>query len=146
MIREAEEKEYGELIRIAEEDGFEHPRKINLLWIQNRSILGDRFYLYEENNKILGFVCFQPEFSNGSRLHYISVRKSEQGKGVGSALLEEVEKMTVKHEKSKLYLWVHQKNKQAIKFYLKHDFDFAGIFINKYGEGENALLMCKELK
>ena len=36
-------------------------------------------------------------------------------------------------------------NKKAINFYLKHEFDFSGIFLDKYGEGENALLMMKRL-
>lgn len=144
-IREANVKDFLELVKISEEDGFEHPRKVSLLWMQNRYISGDRFYLFEENNKILGFVCFQPQFSDGSRLHYISVRKGEQGAGIGTALIEEVENMTRNHEKKKLYLWVHQRNRKAIGFYFKHDFDFAGIFLDKYGKGEHALLMCKEL-
>ena len=162
-IREANIKDFPELMKISGEDGFEHPRKVSLLWMQNRYIYGDRFYLFEasteksddslslshkkcaQDGKILGFICFQPQFSDGSRLHFIAVRKSEQGKGVGTALIEEAEKMTQHHEKKKLYLWVHEKNKNAIRFYLKHEFDFSGIFLNKYGEGENALLMVKEL-
>jgi ribosomal protein S18 acetylase RimI-like enzyme len=73
------------------------------------------------------------------------VLKEEQGKGIGSQLLEEAETMTRNHSKNKLYLYVHQKNKQAINFYFKHDFNFSGIFLDKYGEGEHALLMCKNL-
>lgn len=125
--------------------GFKHPNKLNLDWIKNRLALGDRFCIFESEGKILGFMCFQPDFSQGSRLHFISVLKEEQGKGVGSALIEEAEKFTRNHGKNRLYLYVHQKNKKALRFYLKHGFDFSGIFLDKYGKGENALLMVKDL-
>lgn len=145
QIREAVEKDFQELVEIAENDGFKHPNKMTVDWIKKRCLAGDRFYVFEQAS-ILGFICFQPEFSLGSRLHFLSVKKDEQGKGAGSALLEEAEKMTRNHGKNKLYLYVHQKNKKAIGFYLKHEFDFSGIFLDKYGDGENALLMVKELR
>lgn len=146
MIKEVDEKDFFQLIEVSSSDGFEHPKSITLAWIQNRIMLGDRFYAFYENNKILGFVCFQPQFSSGSRLHYLSVRQDEQGRGIGSVLLEEAEKLARNHSKNKLYLWVHQKNKKALAFYLKHGFDFSGIFLDKYGEGGNALLMVKKLE
>ena len=145
MIREAKEKEYEELVKIAENDGFEHPNKLNLEWIKKRVNQGDEFYVFSEDSKIIGFVCFQPDFARGSKLHFISVLREEQGKGVGKKLVEKIEELTRNLGKNKIYLYVHQKNKKAIDFYLKNDFHFSGIFLDKYGEGEHALLMCKNL-
>jgi len=170
LLREATEADFEEIVEISKSDGFEHPNTPTLEWVKNRCVLGDRFYVYvgdapkscisehsenqtkkpedfrgEELGDIKGFICFQPKFARGSRLHFLSVSQSEQGKGIGSALLEEAEKMSRNHEKNLIYLYVHQKNKKAVNFYLKQGFNFSGIFLDKYGEGENALLMCKKL-
>lgn len=142
MIRKAEKTDFEKMIEIAKNDGFEHPDMPNLDWIKSRIKLGDEFYVY---GNVLGFICFQPQFSRGSRLHFISVMKSEQGKGIGGSLVSYVGGLTRKFGKNKLYLYVHQKNQKAIDFYLKHKFAFAGIFLDKYGEKEHALLMCKEV-
>lgn len=144
MIQKAVEKDYDKFPEIVENDGFSHPNKFSLDWVYNRIKLGDEFYVYFDG-KIKGFMCFQPEFSNNSRLHFISVLKQEQGKGIGTTLVEKAVELTRKLGKTKLYLYVHQKNKKAIDFYIKKGFCFSGIFLDKYGESEHALLMRRDI-
>ncbi len=145
MIRKAQEKDFSELLKIAMNDGFKHPNEMSLEWVNTRIKRGDEFYVYENERGVVGFICFQQQFSKGCRLHFISVMKEEQGKGIGTALVEKTKLLTRDLGKDKLYLYVYQDNKKAFNFYMKHGFNFSGIFLDKYGEGEHAFLMCSNI-
>ena len=70
-------------------------------------------YVYEDNQKILGFIGINGEYIEG-----IFVSEAMQSQGIGKILLN-----YVKETRSKLLLNVYQKNAQAISFYQREGFE-----------------------
>ena len=142
-IIQTDEKDFPAMIEIAKNDGFSHPNQLNTDWLKKRLSEGDIFFITEEKN---GFVSLQKKFASGAKLHFLSVKKQAQHKGIGTALIKKIEEETKKLGFKKLFLYSHQKNFDAIRFYTKLQFYVDGIFIDKYGPGQNAILMCKDLE
>ena len=69
-------------------------------------------YVYEDNQKIQGFIGLNGEYIEG-----IFVSEAMQSQGIGKRLLN-----YVKNTKSKLILNVYQKNTPAISFYQREQF------------------------
>lgn len=71
-------------------------------------------YVYEDeySNQIDGFIGLNDNYIKG-----IFVKEATQSKGIGKQLLDYVKKF-----KSTLNLRVYQKNKKAVKFYLREKF------------------------
>ena len=71
-------------------------------------------YVYEDeySNQIDGFIGLNENYIEG-----IFVKEATQSKGIGKQLLDYVKKF-----KSTLNLRVYQKNKKAVKFYLREKF------------------------
>lgn len=69
-------------------------------------------YVYEDNQKILGFIGINGEYIEG-----IFVSEAMQSQGIGKILLN-----YVKETRSKLLLNVYQKNAPAISFYQREGF------------------------
>ena len=70
-------------------------------------------YVYENDNKIQGFVGLNDEYIEG-----IFVSDEMQAQGIGKLLLD-----FVKEKRMKLHLNVYQKNIRAINFYQREDFE-----------------------
>lgn len=79
-------------------------------------------YVYEDENKIQGFIGLNGYFIEG-----IFVRSEEQSKGIGRQLLD-----FVKEKKGRLSLSVYQKNTRAVRFYRRE-----GFWIQAEGVDEN---------
>ena len=73
-------------------------------------------YVYENDNKIQGFVGLNDEYIEG-----IFVSDEMQAQGIGKLLLD-----FVKEKRMKLHLNVYQKNIRAINFYQREDFEIRG--------------------
>ncbi len=146
-IREARDVDFPEMVDIVKNDGFPHPLPTTLEWLLKRKALGDKFFVVDgQNKKPTGFASLQEKFALGAKLHYLSVRKEQHHKGIGTALVKKIEDEAKAIGKDRLYLYTHQKNFEAIRFYSKLNFYIVGIFIDKYASGENALLLCKDLR
>lgn len=78
----------------------------------SESLLQAEVYVYESNNKILGFVGLDGEYIAG-----IFISSSSQSRGVGKKIMD-----YVKTKREKLYLNVYVKNKRAIHFYKRESF------------------------
>lgn len=86
-------------------------------WINNfdlvKSMIKEsEIYIYEENNKILGFIGLSENYIAG-----IFIDKEFRNKGIGKNLLD-----YAKDKKDKLYLNVYEKNNKAMNFYIKNQF------------------------
>lgn len=86
-------------------------------WINNfdlvKSMIKEsEIYIYEENNKILGFIGLSENYIAG-----IFIDKEFRNKGIGKNLLD-----YAKDKKDKLYLNVFEKNNKAMNFYIKNQF------------------------
>lgn len=73
-------------------------------------------YVYENDNKIQGFVGLNDEYIEG-----IFVSDEMQSQGIGKFLLD-----FVKEKRMKLHLNVYQKNIRAINFYQREGFEIRG--------------------
>ncbi|MFH1256862.1 MAG: GNAT family N-acetyltransferase [Candidatus Diapherotrites archaeon] len=144
-IRRASAKDFPAMLEINRNDGFDYVAKMNIEWLKKAQRGKDAFFIAEHKGKALGFCSVQPNYTYGSRLRFLSVLKKFQHKGIGAALMEKAEEHARGNGKKKLFLYVNQKNFDAIRFYSKHKFYVTGIFLEKYGKGGNALLMAKDL-
>ena len=86
-------------------------------WLDNFEYVKDvlpkaTIYLYEHNDKIVGFIGLNDSFIEG-----IFVKEEYQNKGIGSKLLN-----YVKNIYPCLSLHVYKNNIKATKFYLSHNF------------------------
>lgn len=73
-------------------------------------------YVYENDNKIQGFVGLNDEYIEG-----VFVSDEMQSQGIGKLLLN-----FVKEKRTKLHLNVYQKNIRAINFYQREGFEIRG--------------------
>ena len=73
-------------------------------------------YVYENDNKIQGFVGLNDEYIEG-----IFVSDEMQSQGIGKLLLD-----FAKEKRMKLHLYVYQKNIRAINFYQREGFEIRG--------------------
>lgn len=77
-----------------------------------KSICNAEIYIYENENKLIGFVGIVDDYVAG-----IFVKTKFQSNGIGKNLLD-----YVKTKHNKLSLSVYKKNERAINFYLKENF------------------------
>lgn len=87
-------------------------------------------FLYEENKVIEGFIGLMDNFIAG-----IFVQKTSQSEGIGKVMMD-----YAKNIKDELMLHVYEKNSNAVKFYLREDFQIVKEQIDE-NTGEAELLM-----
>lgn len=112
----------------------------------NKNLLDDPFteyYIYIENNQILGFINYDILYERAELL-YIAVIEEAQNKKIGSKLLEFMIKNCRKKNIQNITLEVNVENKKAIALYEKYGFQKVAIRKNYY-QGIDGILMEKEL-
>jgi ribosomal-protein-alanine N-acetyltransferase len=92
------------------------------------------------NNEIVGYGVVD-HWEDHDHLISIAVRPDSRRKGLGEALLVELEKRISKERP--LRLEVRQSNLAAIQLYSKRGFTKTGVADGYYGDGENAITMDK---
>lgn len=88
----------------------------------------------EDETGILGTLEIKVEAGVG-KVNTVLVRKGQQGKGVGKALMEKAEEITKKQNGHKLFLMTG-KGWEAIKFYETLGFEKTGEINNHYFNGD----------
>jgi GNAT superfamily N-acetyltransferase len=79
----------------------------------------DDVWVAEEAGRVLGFLAIRRSRRNGWQvLERLYVEPDEQGRGVGTALLEQAKAL----RPGGLYLWVFEKNTGARRLYERHGF------------------------
>lgn len=120
MIRKCVERDIDTVMQIWLDTNIQtHGFISSNYWIRNfdmvrRMLPYAEIYVYENDytNRTEGFIGLNENYIEG-----IFVRESAQSNGIGKQLLD-----YVKRVKSILSLSVYQKNKRAIKFYLREGF------------------------
>ena len=102
----------------------------------------ETFLVLTLNNEIVGYGVVD-RWEDHDHLISIAVRPDSRRKGLGEALLVELEKR-LSNERP-LRLEVRQSNFPAIQLYLKRGFTKTGLAEGYYGDGENAIIMEKRL-
>jgi len=100
----------------------------------------ETFLVLTLNNEIVGYGVVD-HWEDHDHLISIAVRPDSRRKGLGEALLVELEKR-LSNERP-LRLEVRQTNLAAIHLYSKKGFTKTGLAEGYYGDGENAIIMEK---
>ena len=105
---------------------------------------GDLFLLAERRSKVLGYIvtCIS---GDRAELVSIAVDPAERGKGAGAALLESTLRRLRRRSVGRFGLMVRVTNVPARAFYEKYGFRKLRTVRSYYEDGEDGLLMTKDL-
>lgn len=142
MIRNVEEKDILEIVRL-EEEIFGETLGYEMIKNElNNPVV--KFRLIEENNKIIGYIGGYFYLEDGEILNFL-IDESYQHKGYGTKLFDYIVKEAISNNVKRITLEVKQTNEKAIKFYLKNGFEQISIRKHYYKTGEDAIVMMKVL-
>jgi len=102
----------------------------------------ETFLVLTLNNEIVGYAVVD-HWEDHDHLISIAIRPGSRRKGLGEALLLELEKRLSKERP--LRLEVRQSNLAAIQLYSKRGFTKTGVSEGYYRDGEDAIIMEKKL-
>ncbi len=102
-----------------------------------------KWYIYELNNKIVGFINIDIIYEK-AEIEYIYVVEKWRKNKIATKLLEKAEKDLINKKVSTITLEVNVNNFSAIKFYEKNEYKKINIRKHYYGN-DDAYLMLKEL-
>jgi ribosomal-protein-alanine N-acetyltransferase len=115
----------------------------------------ETFLVAESNGKIIGYIMCRIEtgipsfkiFGITRKGHVISIAvlPEHQKKGVGFALIQEATQAMVGYNAKECYLEVRTSNLPAIELYKKLGFEITRTIKHYYADGEDALIMAKQL-
>ncbi|MFM6906259.1 MAG: ribosomal protein S18-alanine N-acetyltransferase [Acinetobacter sp.] len=101
--------------------------------------------VYEQANQVVGFCILQPVLDEANLL-LMAIHPSQQGKGLGYALLDHSIGQ-LKNHPIQIFLEVRESNAAAIRLYEKTDFHQIDLRKNYYpnrdGSKEHAVIMVK---
>ncbi len=104
---------------------------------------GVRFFVFEENGRILGYVGLQTVLDEGY-ITNIAVTKSARGRGIGKMLLTHLDKVAEDSVLSFISLEVRESNTPAIGLYEKSGYENMGKRPAFYeNPREDAIIMTK---
>ena len=102
-----------------------------------------RFFVFEENEKIVGYVGLQTVLDEGY-ITNIAVSSVHRRKGIGKSLLNTLDKLAEELSLSFISLEVRESNLSAIELYTGAGYLSDGIRPNFYeNPRENAIIMTK---
>lgn len=104
-------------------------------------------WVLQQQKKIIAYSIMSVA-ADESHLLTIVVPESEQGKGYGKKMLDEMIRLAKKNAANEMYLEVRMSNKAAIQLYHQRGFNELGVRNNYYpaGEGrEDALILALDL-
>lgn len=145
-IVEASLKDFEQIYEIEQACFAEPYTREQLMYEFSENPLNKILVAYDEN-KIVGFVDYMITF-NSATISQIAVLPNYRKKGLGSKLLEEMEKSFPKEIDDvveTITLEVRESNINAISFYKKNGYENVVIKKHYYKNGENAVYMIKRL-
>ena len=145
-IVEATLKDFEQIYEIEQACFVEPYTREQLMYEFNENPLNKILVACDED-KIVGFVDYMITF-NSATISQIAVLPNYRKKGLGSKLLEEMEKSFPKEIDDvveTITLEVRESNINAISFYKKNGYEDVVIKKHYYKNGENAVYMIKRL-
>jgi len=144
IIREFRYSDFPKILEI-EKLSFEYPWSPYVFIRVKR--LGAKFLVAEVEGEVVGFAIYRIERSLNivGHLLNIAVHPNYRGRGIGSALLRQFEKEALDRGATHVYLEVRRSNVRAQRFYLRWGYRVVGVKEAYYSNGEDALIMAKEL-
>jgi [ribosomal protein S18]-alanine N-acetyltransferase len=133
-----------EEILAIEEASFAKPwtKEMYLKELSNRT---SRPFVYRINTEIVGYMCFWVVLDE-AHLMTIAVHPDRRGEGIGKAIMEHLEQVSLKEDLKKILLEVGRRNVVARGLYRQSGFTAVGFRKNYYANiKDDALLMEKWL-
>lgn len=127
MIRKYKKDDLEQILEIWINENISAHSFINKeYWIDNykyvkQELPESNVYVYELNNKIIGFIGLNNKYIEG-----IFVKSKMQSHGIGNELIKKAKQIN-----KELKLNVYEKNIRAIKFYKKHGFEITKRVVDK---------------
>lgn len=114
--------------------------------VENSADEGIRFFVYEENGAIIGYIGLQTVLDEGY-ITNVAVSPDNRRKGIGKALLETLDSKAEELSLSFISLEVRESNTAAIALYNLCGYKNEGIRKRFYtNPDENAIIMTKRRK
>ncbi len=143
-LRRAKKSDLKKILEI-EKESFKEPwRMEGFLYELNLPEEIGISYVAEVDEKVGGYI-FLHIFDEGIHIVNIAVRKDMRRQGIGTLLLQKAEEIAKNKNIPLLVLEVRENNLPAISLYKKHGFSVLRKIEGYYSDGENALLMVKEV-
>jgi ribosomal-protein-alanine N-acetyltransferase len=93
---------------------------------------------------IVGYASFRYVGKQGD-VNTVAVSTDQQGKGIGTALMDWLEEQATKHNVREIFLEVRSDNEPAIAMYRARDYERIDIRRNYYGNTIDAFIMRKKV-
>ena len=137
---------YEDILRIAELEKECFPDEPWTFQMLASSFETDTFHgvLAEDGGEIVGYGGISVTFDTAD-IANVAVTEAFRKSGVGSAILEELLKIAKEGGAQKIFLEVRVSNATAMALYLKYGFKGVYARTRYYSNGEDCLVMTKEL-
>ncbi len=101
-------------------------------------------FIAVDKEEVLGVLAIKKEIC-ASVIYFLATKKSERGRGIGSAILKEAEKFAKKTKCSFLRVDVYDNYGKNKKFYKKNGFKESGSVKNYYELGDSQTFFFKKI-
>lgn len=137
---------YGDILRISELEKECFPQEPWSFQMLVSSFESENFrgVVAEDGGEVIGYGGITVTFDTADVLN-IAVTEAFRKSGVGSALLSELLSIAKRDGADKMFLEVRVSNSPAMSMYLKHGFKGLYARTRYYSNGEDCLVMMKEL-
>ncbi|MBE0523139.1 MAG: ribosomal protein S18-alanine N-acetyltransferase [Methanosarcinales archaeon] len=142
FIKPFQPEYFQEVISIEQEIFKEHDP---YTYMELYESVSDGFLVAIDQKKLIGFVVGFLSIPGKGRIFTIAVLPKYQNKGIGTNLLTNMCSVLKKKGAKEVGLEVRMSNFSAQQFYLKRDFIPVWVENGYYSDGENALVLKKEL-
>ncbi|MBI5681440.1 MAG: ribosomal protein S18-alanine N-acetyltransferase [Methanobacterium sp.] len=143
IIREFKRPDLKRVLEI-ETASFDDPYPASILIdVYN---LGAGFLVAQQDNMVVGYIIFWIRYEDEGHIISLAVDKKYRKKSVGNELVGYAVNIFDKCHVRDIKLEVRAGNKGARKFYKKLGFNEKEIINNYYEDGEDAVVMKKDMK
>ncbi len=103
-----------------------------------------RCFVAEEGGELCGYCCLILLFDDGEVAN-VAVKEERRGQGIAKALMEKMHAVALEEGARRTLLEVRKSNAPAIALYRAFGYEIYGERAKYYPDGENAILMKKNL-
>ena len=144
--RPARKSDFEEVLKLENECFKESYSREDLLYEFEENPV-NKIIIAEHDGRVIGFIDYLITF-NSATIMQVAVTKEFRNLGIGTRLLEEMEKSFPKEIDDvveSITLEVRVSNQTAVKMYTKNGYKIVVVKRNYYKDGENAIYMVKRL-
>lgn len=142
VIRKADRGDITSILDVQKHDGFDHTYYLSKDRLENLFRRDEMFYVAIVRGKLVGFASVDMEIR--ANLHFLSIDKDFQGRGLGTSLLKIVLQESVKRSCKSIFIYV-EVDSLLEKFLLKKGFKKVGIYESRYAPGKDAHILAMDI-